>query len=151
MSTELAIRKQELKLEKQKLNQDVIKSAVEGAATLLKNPVLEIVLGYLFIEWAQSRVVDEITTPAIPPQPGLQWDWKTGFLGNLWDKGTPGKTEKHYLIGPTAGSIAEAGILVAVAMQQPATMELMKSAIAAGGESMGTLLKLLPAAFTALK
>jgi len=147
MSTELAVRKQELKLEMRKLDQELIKSTVDSAVNLLKNPVLEIILGYLVIEACQKIEVGESITES-----GSDPLWLKGLksmIGIPWSKQTV--TTKGYLIPHTAGTVAEAGILVAVAMQQPATLELLKSAITAGGESMSTLLKLMPAAFTALK
>lgn len=142
MNTELAIRKAELQAEQ---NRQLINSAMD----LLKNPVFEIITGYLIIEWAQHQVIAETTTPAIPPEKGLQWDWKTGFLGNLWDKGTPATTEKHYLISDKAGTVAEGGLLVAVALQQGG-MDLLKSIVSSAGQASTQVIGLAGKALPAL-
>jgi hypothetical protein len=143
MSVELAIRKAELKLEKQKLTRNTLRELGIGALELAKNPVIEIVAGYMLIEWAKHQ---KVITEYIPPEPGIQWNWTTGFLGNLFDSG---HTEDHYLIGETAASIAEGGLLIAVALQQGGE-DFLKTLIMAGSQAFGSGIGLATKAIPAL-
>lgn len=94
---------------------------------ILSNPVAEIILAYLIIEYCQTH--GEI-------------------VKDKW--GRIDTDLSHPLIPAMAGSVAEAGVLVAVALQQGG-LDLVKSAIAAGGASLSTLARLAPKALTVLK
>lgn len=117
-----------LKIAKLEKKQAQVDSITRLLAEIAKNPVLEIVLGYLLIEACQHIVVDESFKE---PTPGMQWTPSFGFLGNLWERG---HMEKHYLISDKAGTVAEGGLLVAVALQQGGK-DILTSLINAGGNT----------------
>jgi hypothetical protein len=118
----------DLKIARELTKQRTLDSILKVSTTLLSNPVVEILLGYLAIEYCQTH---------------------GSIVKDKW--GRIDKDASVPLIPQVAGTVAEAGLLVAIAMQQPATLELMKSLISAGGEGMKYGAKLIPGALSALK
>lgn len=98
---------------------------------LMRNPVVQIVAGYLVIELLQNIGYTNETLQI-----------KDALTGKVTVQ------PLRPIIPSQAGTVAEAGLLVAVAMQQPATMEIAKAMISAGAD-IG--MKLIPSALTALK
>lgn len=117
----------EIKLEKMRRTTLRMQADRELILALANNPVFEIIAAFLAIEYCQTHgdmVVDK------------------------W--GRIDKEASRPLIPPLAGSMAEAGVLVAVALQQGG-MDLLKASVVAGGESLKAVTKLLPASLAVLK
>lgn len=134
MNQELAVRKAEIRLEQQKMLKD---SALE----IIKNPVLEIVAGYLLLEWAQHQIVG-----ASEQQTTTGWQWNPLVSPFPLPKIT--RQEEHHLIDNTAATVAEGGLLVAVCLQQggkDVLMGLINTAGQTAGAALGLAGKALPA------
>jgi hypothetical protein len=101
-STEISVRKKALNVVE---NQNI----TALISQLLSNPVVEIVAGYLAIEWAQRKIVSYTAWEVDP------------ILG-----APHAVIQANPLIPPLAGSVAEAGLIVAVALQQGGAPVLSK-------------------------
>lgn len=125
--TALVLKKHELKAQREERLFDL-------AHDVMRNPLVEIVLGYVIIEALQNIGLTK-----------ERHRIKSALTGNIIDRPI------LPIIPETAGSVAEAGLLVAVALQQPGGYDFIKTVIGAGGEALKMGAKLIPGALTALK